>query len=304
VVKDSPLVSTEWLAHNLDHPNLRIVDVRWGPKIEDGKGSGVDDYEGYLEAHIPGAVFLPIATELVDRDNAIPDMLIGSKQFEKVMGQLGIDNETLVVVYDNMGVPVGSARFWWALSYYGHEGVKVLDGGLKQWQLEKRPVSTEVPAVANATFTASPRRNWIANREDVVAAVAGTQTLIIDCLSEEQYSGRDNPWGTRAGHIPGAANVPAVSNLDPALGSATMTERAKLLEQRGSFTYSDEQTIAELYNSVGRTPDRQIITYCGRGYAASCGMLALKAIGHRNVRLYDGSWADWSSDPELPVEVN
>lgn len=294
---DCPLVSTKWLSENLDHPNLRIVDVRWGPQIDDGKGSGIDDYDGYLEAHIPGAVFVPIATELVDQANPVPDMLIGPKEFEQLIGSLGIDNKTLVVVYDNMGVPVGSARFWWALSYYGHDQVKVLDGGLKQWQLEKRPVSTDIPVVEKAPFSAKPRPDWIASREDVIAATNDPRTLVIDCLSQEQYSGRENPWGTRAGHIPSAVNVPAVSNLDPALGSASMTERAKLLEERGGFTYADTETIANLYKSVGRTPGGKIITYCGRGYAASCGMLALKTIGHKNVRLYDGSWADWSSDP-------
>ncbi|MGI9352761.1 MAG: sulfurtransferase [Rhizobiaceae bacterium] len=301
---DSPLVSTQWLSNNLDNPNLRIIDVRWGPTIEDGKGGGFDDYEGYLEAHIPGAVFLPIVTELVDQNNPIPDMLVHAEQFEKIIGRLGIDNETLVVVYDNMGVPVGSARFWWALSYFGHNRVKVLDGGLKQWQLEKHPVSKEIPEISQTTYTANPRRSWIAQREEVNAAISDGETLIIDCLPEEQYSGHDNPWGTRAGHIPGAVNIPAISNLDPALSSATLAERAKLLEQRGSFIFSDVATITELYKGVGLRPEREIITYCGRGYAASCGMLALKAIGHGNVRLYDGSWADWSSDPELPVETS
>ena len=300
---ESPLISTEWLEENLGREDLRIVDVRWGPSIEDGKGSGRDDHEGYLEAHIPGAVFLPIASELVDPDHPVPDMLIGKTGFEQVMGKLGIGNDTQVVVYDNMGVPVGSARFWWALSYYGHDRVKVLDGGLKQWQLENRPVTTEIPTVEETKFTANPRRDWIATRENVIAASEGSQTLIVDCLSEEQYTGQENPWGTRAGHVPGAVNVPAVCNLDPALGSASMAERAKLLEKRGSFTYADLKTIEDLYNGKGREPGSEIITYCGRGYAASCGLLALKAIGHKNARLYDGSWADWSSDPDLPVET-
>jgi thiosulfate/3-mercaptopyruvate sulfurtransferase len=300
-----PLVSTEWLAQHLDDPKVRVVDVRWRSRYENGRGISFDDYDGYLEGHIPGAVFAGMIDDLSDPDHLVPDMLVPADAFERVMGRLGIGNETLVVAYDNMGLPLGSARIWWALSFYGHDRVKVLDGGLRQWQIEGRPLSTDVPTVEPTVFSAEPRAEWIAEKADVVAALGNPSILIIDCLSQEQYSGSDgnNLWGARPGHIFGAVNVPSIANIDPKLGCSTSAERAQLLKERRSFTFCPQEELAALYEKAGVTPDREVITYCGRGFAASCGLLALKVLGHKRVRLYDGSWAEWSNDPHLPAEV-
>jgi rhodanese-related sulfurtransferase len=130
----SPLVSAEWLAAHLDDPDLRIVDVRWCLRVEEGHEVTFDDRDGYLAGHIPGAVFVGMQQELSDPDQAVPDMLAPSERFARVMGRLGIGADTLVVTYDAMAVPLGSARLWWALCHYGHSRVRVLDGGLRQWQ--------------------------------------------------------------------------------------------------------------------------------------------------------------------------
>lgn len=303
--KSGPLVSTEWLAQHLDDPGLRVVDVRWRSRYENGRGISFDDREGYLTGHIPGAVFAGMIEDLSDPDHPVPDMLIGPELFEEAMRRLGIGNSTMVVAYDNMGLPLGSARLWWALSYYGHDRVRVLDGGLRQWEGEGRTLSTEVPSVRPAVFTARPRPDWIADKQQVVAALDDPDILLIDCLSREQYSGAgENLWGPRPGHIPGAVNVPALANLGPELANVTSAERERLLQNRRSFTFSPGDVLAALYHGAGVIPDRPVITYCGRGFAASCGLLALKVLGHRNVRLYDGSWAEWSVDPELPSEVS
>jgi thiosulfate/3-mercaptopyruvate sulfurtransferase len=283
-----------------------LVDVRWRSRYENGRGISVDDYDGYLEGHIPGAVFAGMIEDLSDPDIPVPDMLVQPEPFEVAMGRLGISNDTLVVAYDNMGLPLGSARLYWALSYYGHDRVKVLDGGLRQWQIEGLPLSTDVPTVEPVVFSAKSRSEWIADKNDVIAALDSPTTLIIDCLAQEQYSGSDGNdlWGRRPGHIPGAVNVPSIANIDPKLGTATSAERALLLKERGSFTFSPQDVLAALYKEAGVNPDREVITYCGRGFAASCGLLALKVLGHEKVRLYDGSWAEWSNDPELPAEVS
>jgi len=128
----SPLVSTKWLSQHLNDDNVRIVDVRWRSRYENGRGISFDDREGYLAGHLPGAVFVRMVGELSDPNHPVPDMLVEADQFAKVMGRIGIGNNTLVIAYDNMGAPLGSARFWWALSYYGHDRVRVLDGGLRQ----------------------------------------------------------------------------------------------------------------------------------------------------------------------------
>lgn len=301
----SPLVSTEWLAEHLDDPEVGVVEVRWRSRYENGRGISFDDREGYLVGHIPGAVFVGMIGDLSDPDHPVPDMLAQPEPFARVMTSLGIGDDTLVVAYDNMGLPLGSARLWWALSYYGHDRVRVLDGGLRQWQTEGRPLSTEVPKVEPARFTARPCPDWIAHTEDVVAALGQQDTVIVDCLTAEQFRGEgERPlWGQRLGHIPGAVNVAAVANLDPALATSSAEDRARLLASARSFTFTAVENLAELYRSVGLTPDRQVITYCGRGFAAACGMLALKTLGYDHVRLYDGSWTEWSADPDLPVEV-
>lgn len=299
-----PLVGTEWLAEHLHDPDIRIVDARWRSRFENGRGISDDDREGYLAGHIPGAVFLAMRRDLGDPAHPVPDMLAPPKQFASVMDSLGIGDSTFVVAYDNLGFPLGSARLWWALSYYGHDRVAVLDGGLREWRLEGRAMTTDVPTVQSLGFTPRPRPEWIAAKSDVVAALGRKDTVIIDCLSADQYHARGkHSWGERAGHIPGAVNVPYAANVDPALRGLTISDRARLLESGRSLRFAAKDVLQNLYAEAGTRSDSKVITYCGRGYAASCGLLALKALGHANVRLYHGSWTEWSGDPSLPVQV-
>ncbi len=206
----SPLVTTEWLAEHLTDPGLRIVDVRWRSRFENGRGISFDDHEGYLVGHIPGAAFLGMIADLSDPDHPVPDMLAGPEQFARAMSRVGIGDDTLVVAYDNMGVPLGSARLWWALSYYGHDRVRVLDGGLREWQAKRHPLATDVPVPAAAMFTPRLRAEWKASKQDVLRALCEPGTVIVDCLTHELYRGGGDGhlWGQRPGHIPGAVNVP------------------------------------------------------------------------------------------------
>jgi thiosulfate/3-mercaptopyruvate sulfurtransferase len=294
------------LAWHLSDPGLRVVDVRWRSRYENGRGISFDDYDGYLAGHIPGAVFAGMVADLSDATHAIPDMLVGSEQFARVMGRLGIGSDTLVVAYDNMGFPLGSARLWWALSYYGHDRVRVLDGGLRAWRAEDRAISTDVPTPEPATFVPRVRPGWKASKEEVLAAIGRPGTVIVDCLTPELYrgGGERHLWGQRAGHIPGAVNVPYMANIDPALAVVTAAERERMLANGRPFAFGSPETLASLYGNAGVTPDREVITYCGRGYAGACGLLALKLLGHQRARLYDGSWSEWSADPTLPAEVS
>lgn len=302
----SPLVSTEWLATHLNDPALRILDVRWRSRYENGRGISFDDPEGYRTGHIPGAVFAGMISDLSDPNHPVPDMLAPPEQFAAAMGRMGIENDTLVVAYDSMGLPLGSARLWWALSYYGHDRVRVLDGGLREWQSEGRPLSTASVTPAFSHFTVKPNPEWLASKADVVAALAQPAIVLVDCLNAELYQGGGDRhlWGQRAGHIPGAVNVPYLANIDPALATATAAERERILASGRSFRFSRPDVLAALYRTAGVLPDKEIITYCGRGYAGACGMLALKLLGYERVRLYDGSWAEWSADMSLPVELS
>ncbi len=301
----SPLVSTEWLAKHLDDPDLRIVEVRWHARLEDGRWIGVDDVDGPAAERIPGAVSVGMVSDLADPHHPVPDMLAPPEQFARVMGRLGIGDDTLVAAYDDWGLPLAAARLWWALSYYGHDRARVLDGGLRKWRAEGRPLTNDVPSPAPAVFTPRPRPDWIASKEEVTAALGRPEVTIVDCLFPDLYHSTErHQWGERPGHIPGAVNVPYLGNADPALAHVTRDQRDRLLAAGRLSSYASPETLAALYAGAGVMPDREIITYCGRGYAAACGLLALKALGYERVRLYDGSWTEWSSDPRLPVEVS
>jgi thiosulfate/3-mercaptopyruvate sulfurtransferase len=304
-VDNSPLVSTAWLANHLGDTGIRIIDVRWGSRYENNRGISFDDYDGYSARHIPGAVFAGMIAELSDPEHPVPDMLAPDERFASAMSRLGVGSETLVIAYDNMGFPLGSARLWWALNYYGHDKVRVLDGGLRQWVSEERPLTTEVPQVQATTFFASSTSGWLATKKDICDELGNPGVVLVDCLTPELYQGRGDRhlWGQRPGHIPGAVNVPYLANVDPALGEVTAAERAQILAERRDFTFTSLEKLAALYAAAGISNDKRVITYCGRGYAAACGLLALRVLGHGDVRLYDGSWTEWSADPNLPAEV-
>lgn len=163
----------------------------------------------------------------------------------------------------------------------------------------------EVPEPPRTTFVPRPRRQSLATKGDVLASLGDPSTILVDFLSAELYEGGGGRhlWGQRPGHIPGAVNVPYLANIDPSLATVTAAEREELLARRRSFTFCDPDRLAGLYASAGVDRGSRVITYCGRGYAGSCGLLALRSIGFEDVRLYDGSWAEWSADRALPVET-
>ncbi len=300
----SPLVETSWLADHLDDPDLRIIDVRWKFREVDGRGVGYDDIAEFHAGHIPGAVFVGMASELADPDQSVPDMMLPAEAFAAVMRRLGVSNDTHVVVYDDSGLPLAAARLWWALTRYGHERVQVLNGGLQQWTLEGRPVSQQAVEVPAGSFQARPRPEWVASKADVLAAIDDPDTKIVDFLPNDLFRGEGtHAWGGRSGHVPTACNIPAISNIDPAMAMTPIAERAAKMKERGSFRLGEEKDLMAHYRGKGLDPDGPVIAYCGRGIAASCGMLTMRHLGFQNIRLYDGSWAEWSADESLPVET-
>ncbi|MHB8328498.1 MAG: sulfurtransferase [Acidimicrobiales bacterium] len=279
------LASPEWLADHLDDPAVRVVDARFDIRATaDGALVPVAERDAYLEAHIPGALFVDVMSDLSDPDD--PVVVATSEQFEALMGRLGIGDDSTVVVYDDKG-GTWAARLWWALRYYGHEAVKLLDGGFTRWQAEGRPTEHRVPEPSPEVFRASVRPDLRVDADQVMAAIGRDDICIVDALPEAFFTGRARLYPShRAGHIPTAHNVPAPAHIDPS--RQTMLPATEL---------------ARLWGRVGLEPSRRVITYCGGGVFGAFALFALYLMGHENAALYDASWMEWGADPDRPVEV-
>lgn len=296
-----PLVETGWLAARLDRPNLRIVDARW-------RGDGTSSRKLYRNGHIPGAVHLDWQLDLSWTNRAnLRYMLLPPGRFAAVMTQAGIGNDSLVVVYSDYDYS-GAARLWWALQYYGHERVVVLNGGWNKWRAEGRPVSLEsFQPATSAPFNSRLQPCWLAKSNEICRALsqANPSVRLVDTRPPEQYAGQAvwTPPGShflaagtqeveigarkpmRAGHIPGAVNITSSTNLNPA-----------------DWTYLPAPAIRRKALEAGLEPTQRVLTYCGVGISASLGLFALYLAGFKNLALYEASWEEWGTDPTFPVE--
>ena len=294
-----PLVETTWLAAHLSDSDLRIVDARWR-----GDASGGELYQ---RGHIPGAVHLDWHADLSWTDEqGVRDLLLPPEKFAEVMEAAGIGDQTRVVAYADTNYS-GAARLWWALRFYGHEQVAVLNGGWTKWLSEGRAASTEGSKPSPTRFSPRPQQRWLATAAEIENALSESKDTIclVDTRPPEQYAGRAiwTPGGShwfvpgqdrlslpdgrvmRGGHIPGAIHLPASSTLN-----AT------------DWTFLDPVALRELARSKGISPADRIITYCGVGISASLGLFALHLAGYRNLALYDASWEEWGTDAARPIE--
>lgn len=279
------LATPEWLAQHLDDPSVRVVDARFAIRAAT-KGTlvGVAGRDVYREAHIPGAVFVDVMGDLSDPDD--PVVVVPPERFEDLMSRLGVGDETTVVVYDDQG-GTWAARLWWALRYYGHDAVMLLDGGLTRWKAEEFPLDSEVPDPSPSTFTARVRPELRVDGDQVAQAIGRDDVCIVDALPEIFFTGAARLYPDhRAGHIPTAHNVPAPSHIDPVTHSLLPATE-----------------LARLWEPVGLEPSRRVITYCGGGVFAAFALFALHVMGHENAALYDASWMEWGADVGRPVET-
>lgn len=268
------LVDAAELAALLDDPSVVVADVRW---YLDGR-SGRAAYEA---GHIPGSVFIDLETVLAAAPGDGPGRhpLPDPEVFAAGMWAAGISDDDLVVAYDDAGGSV-AARLWWMLRVTGHTAA-VLDGGIHAWTGDLETGAP--PARASGTFTATP---WPQDRivdADDVARMIEEGTAVVDARAAERYRGEVEPIDPRAGHIPGARSAPWSDNLSP----------------RGTFLSAGE--LRATYETLGARRDRPVVAYCGSGVTACHDVLALTLAGFDDVRLYEGSWSDWCSDPERPA---
>jgi thiosulfate/3-mercaptopyruvate sulfurtransferase len=274
------LVSCDWLARHASDTYVRIVDVRWS-LIEKGKGRNA-----YREAHVPGAVFLDVDTDLAAPRGQGPGRhpLPAAEPFAAAMSRAGIGADTHVVAYD-FGDGSTAARVWWLLRYYGHEWASVLDGGMARWIAEGRPVESHEPSFPPSMFEAVPRPEMLADAAAIERLRKDPRGLVIDVRMSERYEGRTEPIDPVAGHVPGARNRPYPTNV----GSPADPR----------FLPPDELRAA--FERLGAGRAERIACYCGSGVNACQTVFALELAGFPNALLYEGSWSDWCSVPARPV---
>lgn len=260
-----PLVTADWLAEHLDE--VRIVDVRW--YLADlGEGR-----REYAAAHIPGAVFLDLEDDLSGSEGRGRHPMPSAGRFANVMSTAGIDLETPVVVYDQ-AIGAVAARLWWLLRHFGHDNAAVLDGGFAAWQVEGRPITAKVPDVPPVDFNGVERVDDTVEREALAGSLENVR--LVDARDPERYRGDEEPIDPKAGHIPGAENLPYAGNASD-----------------GKFL-SREQLAGRLGDTT------RMVVYCGSGVTACHHIVAAAHAGLPLPLLYEGSWSDWSS-ADLPV---
>ena len=272
----SNLVSTEWLAANLD--KVRVVDASWYMPAE--KRDPAREFEA---GHIPGAVFFDIDA-VSDHSTDLPHMLPSAGDFSAAASELGIGNGDTVVAYDGSGI-FSAPRLWWTLKAMGHDNVKVLDGGFPKWTREGRTVETG-PAKASArTFIASYRPALKRSFDDVMGIVADKSAQMVDARSASRFTAEEKEprAGLRSGHMPGACNVHFRS----------------LITTDGTLKPKEE--LRANFQKAGVDIKKPIVTTCGSGMTAAILMLALDEIGAGDTALYDGSWTEWGGRPEALV---
>jgi len=274
------LISTHVLAEHLVSPSWLIADCRYN--LNDASW-GLAQYE---TAHIPGAVFIDVAHDLAGRRTGTNGRhpLPPVEDMTTTFGRLGIADDVQVIAYDQDAGAFAS-RLWWMLRYLGHDAVAVLDGGFAKWTHEGRPVRGGVETRRSGTFTPRLRKEMRVTVDETLAHLGDPSVLLIDARSPDRYAGKPDPLDTIYGHIPGARNRYYRDNVTDA---GTMRSGREL---RTDF----EKVLAG-------NPAGHAVMYCGSGITACHNLLAMEHAGLRGARLFAGSWSEWESDPNRPVE--
>ncbi len=272
-----PLVSAEWLLEHLDDPDVRIVEVDYDPAT------------AYEIGHIPGAVLVDWRRDL----NKYPERdIIDAEGFERLMSKLGIGNDSHVVLYGDYNNWFAAFAYW-IMKIYGHGKVSLLDGGRTYWIKNGYPMTREPPSIQEASYKVT--RIDLTLRAyflDVLKKLRDPNVAIVDVRSPDEYHGRitappeyPNEQAQRAGHIPGAVNIPW----------------AQAVQEDGRFKPLEE--LRRLYESMGVTRDKEVIVYCRIGERAAHTFYVLRELlGYPKVRVYDGSWSEWGNMVGAPIE--
>jgi thiosulfate/3-mercaptopyruvate sulfurtransferase len=271
-----PLIDTRTLLQRLGEPNVRVIDVRFSlADTEAGR-------RAHAAGHVPGAVYLHLDDDLSAALGAhggrhpLPTPEAAAATFERA----GIGDDTQVVVLDD-GDGMVAARVWWMLRWLGHDAVQLLDGGMAAWRDVGGPVTRQVDVPEPARLTVRLRPEMTVDRDWMLRHGSDPDVALLDARAPERYRGDVEPIDPVAGHVPGALNTPYADHLEGGrfLGAEALQRRY-----------------------AGVTDRRTLVTYCGSGVSAAHVVLALELAGVPGVKLYPGSWSDWVSYPDAPVE--
>ena len=282
-----PLVTGDWLEAELGEPDLVICDATlYLP------GDVRQAYALFAAARIPGARYFDI-NAVADTDSALPHMVPAVSRFERLVSELGIGNASRVVFYDQLGL-FSAARAWWMLRLFGHDAVAVLDGGLPKWQREGRALDSGAAARRTSAqpgppaFRAALRAQRLRGLGDMLENIRAPRELVLDARSSERFYARvpEPRPGLRAGHMPGARNIPYTELL---AADQTLLPRAALRER---------------FARAGVTADSAVVTSCGSGVTAAVLTLGLTVAGLPEGALYDGSWTEWGGRADTPIATS
>jgi thiosulfate/3-mercaptopyruvate sulfurtransferase len=271
------LVSTDWLAANLNAADVVPVDCTWFMS-----SAGRDPRAEFAATHIPGARYFDIDA-VSDAGHPAPHMLPPAENFTRAMSEAGIGSNDRIVVYDNS--PLRTAvRGWFMLRHFGADQVAVLDGGLGKWLAEGRPTESGEPRNRPVQFEARERAGEVVSLKQVRA---GLGVPLVDARGRARFEGyeADPRPGVGTGHIPGSRNLPYAELYNP---DGTMKSR---------------EEIRRLFLGAGVDPEKPFVASCGSGVTANSLILAARLLGNRDTRLYDGSWSEWGADPTTPKDV-
>jgi len=281
------LASTQWVEDHLYDPQVKLIEV-----VESSSPSR--GMHHYTNGHILGALVWDI--EMVTVTHGILD----KKGLEAQLSRLGVTPETTVVVYSARDNLLATYAFW-LLKMYGHKNIRLLNGYKQKWLDENRPTTNKVPLIAPATYEAEdPNWNLRANHEYVLQSIGKKDRVIMDTRSVEMYNGVEKAGAVRGGHIPGAVNLAAhreINQEGSSIGWRTPTANP-------DGTFKSKAELQTIFDGLGVTPDKEIITYCVRGGLSTHAWITLtQLLGYPNVREYDCSWREWGNREDAPIET-
>ncbi len=282
-IRADALVETEWLADNLKTPGIKICDATFFLPNDERVAA-----EQYAAQHIPGAVYFNV-DDICDPDSPLPHMLPSNEIFAEKISALGIGNDDKVIVYDANGGGMAAARAWWTFRVFGHANVALLNGGLPKWRAEGRAVTSEIPSPEAQSFKAEKNVALVRSIDQMLANVDSAAEQVADARARARYDGTapEPREGMRSGHIPGSLSLPYDFFMDAA----------------ANFTMRSADDIAAAINDAGVDMQKPLITSCGSGVTASLLAFGFYLMGKEDVAVYDGSWTEWGSRDDTPIET-